>query len=748
MEPIFFDSELGWCIVSGWGYHDGLLGPHPLYFYVPESSTDVKRDEVYSSESEVLSWIGLSPARIPTVPDEDSTRRFASRLLPSAPLARTPPLSLGKTKAGGLGRPSQTANDEVLRRSSRIAAVIPAPRTRILLSQKTLRKILVAKESLFKFGTFVPRNEAEALQSPEAHRWIAGKDLEWLRMGQRGTFETDWTWNRIQREFPDYKKSDIGHLFYVFDFKFSGEHRVRLVFDGSRQSPATYDETYAPTARQESVRLFHIVLVEEGYFLGQYDVPQAFLLAMIDKDIFVYPPKGQSEFPGQILKLHKALYGGKQSAYLWFTLMNAFILELGFEPSPLDSCFYKRDDAILILYCDDLRIGASKPVLEALKVSFFEKFAITTAPGDRFLGMDTVYNRDHGYLKLSMTSYIETTVARFESFDLSCGVPFRELVGCLLWVTLCVLGPELLRVKDLARRSNSFTEADYSDALKVLKRISERKLHGIVIYRNAAMRESPPAFRRPSLDDSPPDDTGDFVDSSSNELTLKSLCQAKAVGPIPVQQSSYVIPDDDHFDIPRVTLPVNLRYRLMSFGDASFAIGELKQSVSGFVIYLNGAPLLWGSLKQTIVVDSSCSAEFVAASIVCKQILHAEHMIAFLGFSCPKPYRLYTDSMACLHIATNPAKLGNVRHLSIRYHLVRCVVTLGDVEMIFCITEAMIADLFTKIVTGSQDLRLSVRFYSLLPDSAGLVMGISPMDLSTFDARASAFLYPVESSCK
>jgi hypothetical protein len=110
--------------------------------------------------------------------------------------------------------------------------------------------------------------------------------------------------------------------------------------------------------------------------------------------------------------------------------------------------------------------------------------------------------------------------------------------------------------------------------------------------------------------------------------------------------SDYTVPDDTAIDIPRVDMPVNSRYRLIAFGDASFAIGELKQSVSGFVLYLNGVPLLWGSLKQTIVVDSSCSAEFVAASIVTKQILHAENMIAFFGFSCPKPYRLYTDSMA------------------------------------------------------------------------------------------------------
>ena len=425
-------------------------------------------------------------------------------------------------------------------------------------------------------------------------------------------------------------------------------------------------------------------------------------------------------------------------------MINAFILELGFTASPMDSCLYKRNDAILILYCDDLRIGASAAVLQSLQEAFFAKFGITTAPGNRFLGMDTEYQRDQGYMKLSMTTYIDTTVSRFEKFDLSCGVPFRELVGCLLWVTLCVLGPELLRVKDLARRSNCFTTSDYNEGLKVLQRIAERKLHGIVIYRNAASREVLPAYRRPSPDDPTPlADTGDLIGPlDQGEVTLKTLCQAKKVASLP----SYVVPDNDGIEVPRVDLPVNIRYRLIAFGDASFAIGELKQSVSGFIVYLNGVPLLWGSLKQTIVVDSSCAAEFVAASIVTKQILNAENMIAFFGFSCPKPYRLYTDSMACLHIATNPAKLGNVRHLHIRYHLVRCVVSFGDIVMFFCVTEAMIADLFTKIVAGIQDQRLSLRFYSIMPESAGLVLGTSLPNPSTFDSRSSAFLYSGDSA--
>ena len=116
--------------------------------------------------------------------------------------------------------------------------------TRTILTIRQLRRVMAAKESLFKFGTFIPRSEREADSSPEAPRWRAGRDLEWLRLRGQGTFERDWTWKRIQKEFVTYKKADIGFLFYVYDYKFSGEHRIRLVFDGSRQSADTYDETY------------------------------------------------------------------------------------------------------------------------------------------------------------------------------------------------------------------------------------------------------------------------------------------------------------------------------------------------------------------------------------------------------------------------------------------------------------------------------------------------------------------------
>jgi hypothetical protein len=376
----------------------------------------------------------------------------------------------------------------------------------------------------------------------------------------------------------------------------------------------------------------------------------------------------------------------------------------------MDPCLYKRSDAIIILFCDDLRVAGLPEIVLEIKAALVKEYQITTSDGTRFLGMDTHYDLENGYLKLHMETYIGSTYDRFKDFDISRGVPFREIVGCLLWICLCVMGPELLRVKDLARRCNEYAEEDYKHALKVLERVYEKRTHGIIFLRGGAGQEVVPSNSRNGITISGPDT---FVKSKDCDDTGKAAKFNELR-----EQSLYKVKDEIAAeDIRPIILPLNSRYRLIIYADASFAVGVLKQSVSGYIIYLNGTPLLWGSLKQTIVVDSSCSAEYVAASVACKQAIHAENIIGFLGFTCEKPYTMYTDSTACLNIASNPERLGNVRHLSIRYNLVRCYVTIGEIEMIFCITEEMVADLLTKIVTGAQDSHLTIRFYNLCPSA-------------------------------
>jgi hypothetical protein len=382
----------------------------------------------------------------------------------------------------------------------------------------------------------------------------------------------------------------------------------------------------------------------------------------------------------------------------------------------MDSCFYRRpekentdvtmpkSDALIILHVDDMRVAASPDVLQGIHDQLYEEFQITTSDCSRFLGMDTEYDLEKGVFKMHMATYIQSTLERFQEFDLSKGIPYRELVGSLLWIVLCVMGPELLRVKDLAKRSHKYTLEDYNDAIKTLHRIVSLKQFGIIFRRGAAGSEYVPANTRHGGgfenvgDDEIPYSIGD--EALFNELEETNLYKLNPDL------------DDESLDIVKILAPTNDRFTKVAYTDASFAVGETKQSISGFVILINGTPILWGSLKQTIVVDSTCSAEYVAASICCKQIMHAENMVQFLDFTCPKPYKMYTDSEACMKIANNGSKLGMVRHLEIRYHLVRCIVLSGDIVLYYCITEEMLADLFTKIVASAQDKRLAVRFYN------------------------------------
>jgi hypothetical protein len=138
------------------------------------------------------------------------------------------------------------------------------------------------------------------------------------------------------------------------------------------------------------------------------------------------------ERPGQILKLRLALYGAKQSSALFYRLLNDFLLTLGFVSSSLDPCFYKRHDALLIVHVDDMRVSASPDVLVTIHNALHDRFRITTSDGSRFLGMDVVYHCDAGILTMGMSTYIQMTFDRFDTFDITRGIPYREIVGCLL----------------------------------------------------------------------------------------------------------------------------------------------------------------------------------------------------------------------------------------------------------------------------------------------------------------------------
>ena len=76
-----------------------------------------------------------------------------------------------------------------------------------------------------------------------------------------------------------------------------------------------FDETFAPIARLESVRLFLAFACYAGFKLFQMDVKNAFSNDILNEKAYVEQPNGLEDphFPNHMYKLNKALYGLKQA---------------------------------------------------------------------------------------------------------------------------------------------------------------------------------------------------------------------------------------------------------------------------------------------------------------------------------------------------------------------------------------------------------------------------------------------------
>jgi hypothetical protein len=93
-----------------------------------------------------------------------------------------------------------------------------------------------------------------------------------------------------------------------------------------------------------------------------------------------------------------------------------------------------------------------------------------------------------------MGTYIKQAIERFAMADLSKGLPYRNLVGCLMWIACSVFGTILVRVNELARHCNAYTDKEYQLALKLLHSLDPST--GIIFIRGGANRERVPQLTR------------------------------------------------------------------------------------------------------------------------------------------------------------------------------------------------------------------------------------------------------------
>ena len=94
-------------------------------------------------------------------------------------------------------------------------------------------------------------------------------------------------------------------------------NKARLVAKGYNQEEGIdYEETYAPVARLEAIRMLLAYASIMNFKLYQMDVKSAFLNGLI-QEVYVEQPPGFEilDKPNHVYKLKKVLYGLKQAPW-------------------------------------------------------------------------------------------------------------------------------------------------------------------------------------------------------------------------------------------------------------------------------------------------------------------------------------------------------------------------------------------------------------------------------------------------
>ncbi|GKA90234.1 putative ribonuclease H-like domain-containing protein, partial [Tanacetum coccineum] len=160
------------------------------------------------------------------------------------------------------------------------------------------------------------------------------------------------------------------------------KNKARLVARGYRQEEGIdFEESFAPVARLEAIRIFLAFAAHMNMVVYQMDVKTAFLNGILREEVYVSQPDGfvDPENPNHVYKLKKALYGLKQAPRAWregkdILLVQIYVDDIIFASTKPDLC--EKNSEIM---CSKFKMSMMG------KMSFFLGLQISQSPRGIFL---------------------------------------------------------------------------------------------------------------------------------------------------------------------------------------------------------------------------------------------------------------------------------------------------------------------------------------------------------------------------
>ncbi|GJX02415.1 retrovirus-related pol polyprotein from transposon TNT 1-94 [Tanacetum coccineum] len=427
-------------------------------------------------------------------------------------------------------------------------------------------------------------------------------------------------------------------------------NKARLVAKGYAQEEGIdFDESFAPVARLEAVRIFVAYAAHKSFPIYQMDVKTAFLNGPLKEEVYVAQPDGfvDPDHPDKVYRLRKALYGLKQAPRAWYDELSKFLISKGFTKGIIDPTLftikYGEDILLVQIYVDDIIFGSTNPKFSKR----FEKLM-------------------HGRFEMSLMGEMKFFL----------GLQIHQ-----------------------SPRGIFINQAKYT--LEILKKHGMEKGQSI----------GTPMATKPKLDADLSGEPVDQTDYRSKIGSLMYLTSSRPdiVQAVCYCARYQARPTEKHlkevkriFRYLRGTIHMGLWYpkgsgfELTAFSDADHAgCVDTRKSTSGGIQFLGDKLVSWMSKKQDCTAMSSAEAEYVALSASCAQVMWMRTQLQDYGFKYNK-IPLYCDSQSAIAISCNPVQHSRTKHIHTRYHFIKEQVENGIIELYFVRTEYQLADMFTK----------------------------------------------------
>ena len=552
-----------------------------------------------------------------------------------------------------------------------------------------------------KYGIRVPKNVKEAKEIDAENGNALWMDAMRLEMANVRTAFTPHEGDT--KDLVGYKEI-TGHL--VFDVKLGENFRrkARYCADGHKtDAPASI--THSSVVSRDSVRMLLTIAALNGLEALGADTQNAFLTAPTKEKIWIRagPEFGSEE--GKVMVVTRALHGLKSASASFRSYMASKLDDMGFKSSVADPDAWMRPAKkasgdeyyeYALMHVDDILAMSMKPehIMECIKSVFKFKGDKYEKPSNYLGGLLSEKKSLSGATCWSMTSveYVNAAIKNVEEavqkrsmripinpltpmvqgylpeydesdeLDASDTQFFQELIGILRWAT------ELGRVDML-----------HEVAILSQYQASPRMGHLVQLLRIFGYLKKKPKISIYFDSDLPNFDRSLF--STKKEDFHEHYRDAKE-------------------DIPHgMPKPRGTAVTISGFVDASHAANKkTRKSHSGYVLFVNRAPVLWHSKRQQTVETSAFSSEFIAMKVCVEAMQHLRFKLRMFGVPVEEdePAYLWCDNEAVVKNTTKVESVLNKKSSSVAYHYVRWAVAAGIVSVAWIPTDQNLADTFTK----------------------------------------------------